>query len=125
MELQEGELDFKMVKRHGLHPLHYCMIGICKSKYVVTIFDALNKHRQCLHQLGPILLPQMGRPCSHDLHWPKTDPKKVQKSNELRSFSVEFRMEMALKILIRRFLEHEICKEVCSYSRFIIYFHLI
>ena len=125
MELQEGELYLKIVKRHGIHPLHYCMIGICKSKYVVTIVDALNKHRQRLHQLGPIPPPQKGHPHSHDSHWPKKDPKKVQKNNELRSFRVEFRMEMALKSLRRRLLEQEICKEVCSYSSFIIYFHLI
>ena len=81
MELQEREFDFKMVKRPGLHPLHYCMIGICKSKYVVTIGYALNKHRQLLHQLGPIPPPQKGRPHSRDSHWPKKDPKKVQKNN--------------------------------------------
>ena len=79
MELQEGELDFKIVKRPGLHPLHCCMIGICKSKYVVTIVDALNKHRQCVYQLGPIPPPRKGRPRSHDLHWQKKDPKKVKK----------------------------------------------
>ena len=101
MELQEGELDFKVVKRPGLHPLHYCMIGICKTKYDVTIVDALNKHRQHVHQLGPIgpiPPPQKGRPCSHDSHWPKKDPKNVKKNNELRSFTVEFRMEMALNL---------------------------
>ena len=123
MELQEGELDFKIVKRPGLHPLHYCMIGICKSKYVVTTVDALNKHLQRVHQLGPIPPPQKGH--SHDSHWQKNDPKKVQKNNELRSFRVEFRMEMALKSLRRHLLEQAICKELCSYSNLIIYFHLI
>ena len=88
MEPQETELDFKIVKRLGLHPLHYCMIGICKSKYVVTIGYALNKHRQLLHQLGPITPPQKGHPPSHDSHWQKKNPKKVQKNNELRSFRV-------------------------------------
>ena len=78
------------------------MIGICKSKYVVTTIDALNKHGQRVHQLGPIPPPQKCSPRSHDSHWPKKDPKNVEKNNELKSFRVEFRMEMALKSLRRR-----------------------
>ena len=86
-----------------------------KSKYVVTTANALNTHRQRVHQLGPIPPPHKGRPRSHEAHWPKRDPKKVQKNNELKSLSLEFRMEMALKNLKRRLLEQEIYKEVCSH----------
>ena len=99
MELQEGELDFKIVKRPGLHRLHYCMVGTCKNKYGVTTVDALNKHQQRVHQLGPIPPRQKVRPCSHDFHWPKNDPTKIQKNNELRNLHPDFRMEMALKSL--------------------------
>ena len=115
MELQEGELDFKIVKRPGLHPLHYCVVSTCKNKYGVTTVDALNKHRQRVHQRGPIPPRQKGRPRSHDFHWPKKDPTKIQKNNELRSLRLECRMETALKNLKRRLLEQETSKEACSY----------
>ena len=108
MEPQEGELDYKIIRRPELHPLHYCMIGNCKNKYVVTTLDALNKHRQRVHRLDQIPPRQKGRPRAHDSHWPKKDPKAVQKNNELRSFRLEFRMEMALKNLRGRLVEQEI-----------------
>ena len=82
---QEGEIDFKIVKRLGLHPLHYCMIGTCKSKYAVTTVVALNKYRQQVHQSGSIPSRQKSRPHFHDSHWPRKDPKEIQKNNELRS----------------------------------------
>ena len=47
------------------------MIGNCKNKYAVTTIDALNKHCQKIHQLGPIPPRQKGRPRDHDSHWPK------------------------------------------------------
>ena len=112
MEPQEGEFDFKIVKRPGLPPLHYCMIGTCKSKYAVTIVVALNKYRQWVHQSGSIPYCQKSRPHFHDSHWPRKYPKEIQKNNELRSLRLEFRMEMDLKNFKRRLLKQEISKEV-------------
>ena len=112
MELQEGEVDFKIVKRLGLHPLHYCMIDTCKSKYVVTTIDALNKHQQQVHQIGPIPPHQKGCPRFHDSHWLRKDLKEIQKNNELKSLRLEFCMDMDLKEVKRRLLEQEISKEV-------------
>lgn len=91
------------------------MIGNCKNKYAVTTIDALNKHRQKIRQLCPIPPRQKSRPRDHDSHWPKKDPKIFQKKNELRTFHLEVRMEIALKNLKRCLLEQEIYKEVCAY----------